>query len=87
MVDKSDPAAGQLDENMQPVQERKLDDSIEMLFSALVRLDTETNNEALREWCKNVCKPEFAVVDGLVANFVAEHEDKEYAKKLLKVIK
>ena len=77
----------QLDTNLEPKTERKLDDSIEMLFNALVRLDTETNNTALREWCKNVCKPEYAVVDGLVANFVAEHEDKEYAKKLLKVIK
>ena len=77
----------QLDTNLEPKPERKLDDSIEMLFNALVRLDTETNNTALREWCKNVCKPEYAVVDGLVANFVAEHEDKEYAKKLLKVIK
>ena len=72
---------------IEPKAERKLDDSIEMLFNALVRLDTETDNNALREWCKNVCKPEYAVVDGLVANFVAEHEDKEYAKKLLKVIK
>ena len=72
---------------IEPKSERKLDDSIEMLFNALVRLDTETENTALREWCKNVCKPEYAVVDGLVANFVAEHEDKEYAKKLLKVIK
>ena len=73
--------------DIEPKPERKLDDSIEMLFNALVRLDTETENNALREWCKNVCKPEYAVVDGLVANFVAEHEDQEYAKKLLKVIK
>ena len=58
-----------------------------MLFNALERLDTETENEALREWCKNICKPEFAIVDGLVANFVAEYEDKAYSKKLLKVIK
>ncbi len=40
-------------------EERKLDDSIEMLFGALVRLDTETENAALREWCKNICKPEY----------------------------
>ena len=68
-------------------EERKLDDSIEMLFGALVRLDTETENDALREWCLNICKPEYAIVDGLVANFVDHHEDKEYAKKLLKVLK
>ena len=49
--------------------------------------DTETDNEALREWCKNICKPEYCIVDGLVANFVEHSDDHEYAKKLLKVLK
>jgi len=53
----------------------------------LLRLDTETENEALLEWCKNVCRPEFAVVDGLVANFIASYQEKVYATKLLKVLK
>jgi len=53
----------------------------------LLRLDTETENEALLEWCKNVCRPEFAIVDGLVANFIASYQEKAYAKKLLKVLK
>lgn len=52
-----------------------------------MRLDTETENEALLEWCKNVCRPELNIVDGLVANFVASFSDKPYAKKLLKVLK
>ena len=52
-----------------------------------MRLDTETENEPLREWCKNAVQPEYGVVDGLVANFVDLYEDKEYAKKLLKVLK
>ena len=65
----------------------QLDESIEMLFGALMRLDTETENEPLREWCKNAVQPEYGVVDGLVANFVDLYEDKEYAKKLLKVLK
>jgi len=58
-----------------------------MLYGALIRLDTETENEALLDWCKNICKPEFAIVDGLVANFVASYQEKAYASKLLKVLK
>mgnify|MGYP001341750148 FL=1 len=58
-----------------------------MLYDALVRLDTETENEALLDWCKNICKPEFAIVDGLVANFVASYQEKAYAGKILKVLK
>ena len=57
-----------------------------MLFGALVRLDTETENGALLEWCRNACRPEYGIVDGLVANFVDNYEDKEFAKKLLKVL-
>lgn len=65
----------------------QLDAQIEMLYGALIRLDTETDNEALLEWCKNVCRPELSVVDGLVANFVASYQEKEYASKLLKVLR
>ena len=72
---------------MVEAESAQLDESIEMLFGALMRLDTETENEPLREWCKNAVKPEYGLVDGLVANFVDHYEDKEYAKKLLKVLK
>ena len=65
----------------------QLDAQIEQLYGALIRLDTETENEALLEWCKNICRPEFAIVDGLVANFVASYTEKAYAKKILKVLK
>ena len=65
----------------------QLDEQIETIYNALVRLDTETDNEALLDWCKNVCKPEFCVVDGLVANFVASYQEKAYAGKLLKVLR
>ena len=58
-----------------------------MLYDSLVRLDTETENEALLDWCKNICRPEFAIVDGLVANFVASYQEKTYAAKILKVLK
>ena len=58
-----------------------------MLYEALVRLDTETENEALLDWCRNICRPEFAIVDGLVANFVASYQEKAYAAKILKVLK
>lgn len=58
-----------------------------MLYEALVRLDTETENEALLDWCKNICRPEFAIVDGLVANFVASYQEKAYAAKILQVLK
>ena len=60
-------------------EENPLAQQIEMLYTALERLDTETENEALLDWCKNCCRPEFALIDGLVANFVASYEDKEYA--------
>ena len=72
---------------MVELDDQQLDQHIEQLYQALLRLDTETENEALLEWCKNVCRPEFAVVDGLVANFIASYEEKAYAGKLLKVLK
>ena len=58
-----------------------------MLYEALLRLDTEAENEALLDWCKNICRPEFAIVDGLVANFVASYQEKSYAMRILKVLK
>ena len=36
---------------MVETESAQLDESIEMLFGALMRLDTETENEPLREWC------------------------------------
>ena len=54
-------------------EENPLDAQIEMLHGALTRLDTETENEALLDWCKNCCRPEFSLIDGLVANFVASY--------------
>ena len=66
---------------------RQLDESIQMLFDALVRMDTETDNEALQQWCENICQPEYAIVDGLVANFVQYQDDKDYLKHLMKVLK
>ena len=72
---------------MVEAEDQQLDQHIEQLYQALLRLDTETENDALTEWCKNVCRPEFAVVDGLVANFIASYSEKAYAVKLLKVLK
>ena len=64
---------------MVELDDQQLDQHIEQLYQALLRLDTETENEALLEWCKNVTRPEFAVVDGLVANFIASYQEKAYA--------
>jgi hypothetical protein len=36
-------------------EEKQLDESMEMLFGALLRLDNEPENEGLVEWVKNVC--------------------------------
>lgn len=73
--------------NVAVEEEQQLDESIEMLYGALQRLDTEPDNEELLEWCKNICRPEYAIVDGLVANFVASYTEKRYADKILKVLK
>lgn len=66
---------------------QQLDEQIEMLYDALIRLDSEQDNEALFDWCKNIVRPEFCIVDGLVANFVASYQEKAYAAKILKVLK
>lgn len=51
-----------------------------MLFSALERLETDNDNEALKEWAENVLQPEFGVMDGLVSNFIDFVHDKSYAR-------
>lgn len=33
---------------------KQLDESMEMLYGALVRLDNESDNQALLDWVKNV---------------------------------
>jgi hypothetical protein len=58
-----------------------------MLYGALLRLDTEPENEQLLEWVKNVCSPEYEVIDGLVANFIDFLDDKAYVTKILKILK
>jgi hypothetical protein len=68
-------------------ESQQLDEQMEMLYKALLRLDTETDNEDLLAWVKNVCQAEFGVVDGLVANFIDFLEDKPYVTKILKILK
>ena len=68
-------------------EEKHLDESMEMLYGALIRLDNEPENEQLLEWVKNVCQPEYGVVDGLVANFIDFLDDKAYVTKILKILK
>jgi hypothetical protein len=64
-----------------------LDESMEMLYGALIRLDNEPENEGLLEWVKNVCQPEYGVVDGLVANFIDYLDDVAYVTRILKILK
>ena len=58
-----------------------------MLFSALERLETDNDNEALKEWAENVLQPEFGVMDGLVSNFIDFVHDKAYARQILKILR
>ena len=60
---------------------------MESLYSALLRLDTENENEKLLDWVKNVCDAQYGVVDGLVANFIDFLEEKNYVSKILKILK
>lgn len=60
---------------------------MESLYGALLRLDTEIENEKLLEWVKNVCDPLYKVVDGLVSNFIDFLEEKNYVSKILKILK
>lgn len=58
-----------------------------LLYSTLIRLENEEENkEALLEWIIGICDPEFGMVEGLVANFIDFIDDKEYAKKILKIL-
>jgi len=75
MVESTEPESQQLDEQM------------EMLYGALLRLDNETENEQLMDWVKNVCEAEYGVIDGLVANFIDFQDDKLYVTKILKILK
>ena len=60
---------------------------MEMLYGALLRLDTETENEALKLWIISACDAQYGVVDGLVANFIDYLDDKKYVTKILKILK
>lgn len=64
-----------------------MDEHLENLFKALNRLDTETENEALKEWVNGICAPENGVIDGLVANFIDFVDDKAFSRKILKILK
>jgi len=35
-----------------------------------MRLDAEPENEELQEWLNGIVKPEFGLVDGMVANLI-----------------
>lgn len=80
------PAAEYGAEEGEPTQDEILE-SIQMIYDAFLKLDEDPNDEALREWCMNVCDPETDYVDGFVANFIAYVEDKEFSKKILKLLK
>ena len=67
--------------------EQQLDESVQMLYDALIRLEDETENEDLIDWVQNVCQPEYGVVDGLVANFIDYLENTKYVNLLLKILK
>jgi len=66
---------------------RELDENMQMLFNALQRLDTEPENEALKEWAENVLQPEYGVMDGLVANFIDFVDESDYCAIILKILK
>lgn len=40
---------------METNESQQLDENMEMLYSALLKLDVETENEGLLNWVKNVC--------------------------------
>ena len=71
-----------------PSEEKELDEGMTMLAETLDRLDNEEEEkkEALVEWVTTICDPEYAMVEGLVANFIDFIDDKEYAKKILKIL-
>ena len=71
-------------------EERELDEGIQMIYDTLERLDDdqedEESKEALLEWIEQACDPELGMVEGLVANFIDFIEDKEFSKKILKIL-
>lgn len=72
---------------MVEAQSPELDEGIQLLYDTLERLDNEEENkEALLEWVEGVCDPEFGMVEGLVANFIDFIDDKEYSKRILKIL-
>jgi len=68
-------------------ESQQLDEQMTGLYDALLRLDEEAENEELMEWVKQVCDPQYGVVDGLVGNFIDFQEDKNYVTKILKILK
>lgn len=64
-----------------------MDEQLENLYKALLRLDEETENEPLKDWVNNICAPENGVIDGLVSNFIDSVDDKAFARKILKILK
>ena len=60
---------------------------IDQLFDVLQRMDTETDNKDLYLWVENICQRQFGLIDGLVANFIDNIDDPQFARKLLKVMK
>jgi len=41
----------------------------------------------LEEWFKNICKPEFNLIDGLIAMFIDNYNDAEISRRILKALK
>ena len=68
-------------------ESQQLDEQMEMLYTALLRLDTETENDKLKDWVRNICDPQYGVIDGLVANFIDFVDDEQYVTKILKILK
>ncbi len=66
---------------------QQLDEQMENLYGALLRLDTEQENDQLKDWVKNVCEPQYGVIDGLVANFIDFLDNVPYVTKILKILK
>jgi hypothetical protein len=38
-------------------------------------------------WFRNVCNPEFSLIDGLITMFIDKTDNPELCKKILKVLK
>ena len=64
-----------------------MESQIEQLYSVLVNITDGKANQELYEWQLQICQPEFGLIDGLVANFEENIDDKEFSRKLLKVLK